>query len=60
MARSELVGATPAQRHRLVAAAFTDRVDRVSAWEVLARCTAVRGVCRRATDRPDARSAAVV
>lgn len=34
MARSELVGAAPAQRHRLVAAAFTDRVDQVSDWDV--------------------------
>lgn len=34
MARSELVGAAPAQRHRLVTAAFTDRVDRVSDWDV--------------------------
>ena len=33
MARSELVGATPAQRHRLVAAAFADRVEGVSDWE---------------------------
>jgi uncharacterized protein (TIGR03086 family) len=33
MARSELVGATPAQRHRLVAAAFTDRVEGVDDWE---------------------------
>jgi uncharacterized protein (TIGR03086 family) len=33
MARSELVGATPAQRHRLVAAAFADRVEGVNDWE---------------------------
>src|SRR6185312_14562889 len=34
MARSELVGAPPAQRHRLVAAAFTDRVEGVKDWDV--------------------------
>jgi len=34
MARSELVGAPPAQRHRLVAAAFADRVEGVKDWEV--------------------------
>jgi len=34
MARSELVGATPAQRHRLVAAAFTERVEGVNDWAV--------------------------
>jgi len=33
MARSELVGAAPAQRHRLVAAAFADRVEGVRDWE---------------------------
>ncbi len=33
MARSELVGAAPADRHRLVAATFTDRVEAVKDWE---------------------------
>jgi len=39
MARSELVGATRAQRHRLVAAAFTDRVEGVTDWEAPAPVT---------------------